>query len=181
MRLRSTARKSAAFFTTSHLRLPDAARLLPAGDPGLADQENPFARDPVASWLVVGEACGLRDDPWLPRVAVSPDWLSAFVITLALELPIYAGLLRKVMGARRALLVGFAVNALTHPVLWFLWPWFGPWWLWLTTGELLVFAVETFLVAASLRFQPEPRRAMMTAGMASMCANAVSAAAGLFF
>ena len=47
------------------------------------------------------------------------DWLRAFAVTLLVELPIYAALLRRWCRPRAGLGLGLLVNAITHPALWF--------------------------------------------------------------
>jgi hypothetical protein len=47
------------------------------------------------------------------------DWLQAFVFTQLVEVPIY----RRALGGRTA--VAFGASALTHPVVWFVFPRLG--------------------------------------------------------
>lgn len=77
-----------------------------------------------------------------------------------------------------ALAAGVAASSITHPLLWYAWPRFGPDWLWLGTGEGLVWAFEGVLYGAVLArgARPDPwRRGLLT----SVYANAVSTAVGL--
>jgi len=48
-------------------------------------------------------------------------WMSAFVLTQAVEMPIYVLACRQRAWPRR-LLVAFATSALTHPIVWFVIP-----------------------------------------------------------
>ena len=63
-------------------------------------------------------------------------WLLAFTFTQAVEIPIY----------RRAgapLWVAFAASALTHPVVWFLFPQAGLGWIWMVVwAELFAWLAE---------------------------------------
>ena len=50
-------------------------------------------------------------------------WLGAFCLTQAIELPVYLAAQRGAERSRaRALAVAFAASALTHPVVWYLFP-----------------------------------------------------------
>jgi hypothetical protein len=92
-------------------------------------------------------------------------WFCAFAWTIAIELPIYAVLLR-----RRWWLV-FVVNAITHPLLWFAFPRFEPYWRYVVVAELCVVVVEAIVIAAVTR-------RVRLAVAASIVANAVSALVG---
>ncbi len=103
------------------------------------------------------------------------DWLVAFGLTLATELPLLLRLLRGAGSRRRILGVGLAANALTHPVVWFVLPRFfqsfGPY----------VFVAETWAAGAEalvywLAFRKE---GLARAVAASALANAASLGLGL--
>ena len=49
-------------------------------------------------------------------------WAILFAMTYLLELPIYQGLLRRVVRLRQGLLLCLALNVATHPIVWFVWP-----------------------------------------------------------
>ncbi|HEY3356790.1 MAG TPA: hypothetical protein VGQ83_26300 [Polyangia bacterium] len=109
-------------------------------------------------------------------------WLPAFLLTCVLEVPIYA-LLRRRLGpprrhpVRRAALLGLAVNAVTHPCVWFLFPRLGlPYWRGLALAEVWVVVVEGVLLAAALRV---PRGRLWVPAGAALLANAVSLGVGL--
>jgi hypothetical protein len=74
-------------------------------------------------------------------------WVLAFLWTLALELPIYTAVLRH----RRVVAITFAVNAITHPLLWFVFPRFDPYWQYVLAGETCVIAAEALLVALAIQ------------------------------
>jgi hypothetical protein len=99
-------------------------------------------------------------------------WLTAFAWTLAIELPIYTLIIGRFL-PRWWSVVGlvFAINAVTHPLLWFAFPRLAPRWLYLATGEAAVIAIETLLVAVAIR---HPGRAFVAAA----AANATSWALG---
>ncbi|MCE9572298.1 MAG: hypothetical protein K8W52_04015 [Deltaproteobacteria bacterium] len=104
-------------------------------------------------------------------------WLLAFVWTLALELPIYTRWLRGSMRSGWALCgLVFAVNAVSHPLLWFVMPRLTPYPLYLAVGETSVVIVEALIIAAALRGRPGAAR---LAFLSSLTANAFSTAVGL--
>jgi hypothetical protein len=104
-------------------------------------------------------------------------WLVAFVWTLALELPIYTAWLRGAIRSGWALCgLVLAINAVTHPLLWFVMPRLSPYALYLAVGESGVVIVEALLIAVALRGRP---RALPIALAASLTANAFSTAVGL--
>ncbi len=70
-------------------------------------------------------------------------WWIAFLITQAIEIPIYMWMVPR----RRwpiQLLIAFGASAITHPFLWFAYPWYmpAPGWLLFFVGEGLVVLVE---------------------------------------
>ncbi|MBU6178320.1 MAG: hypothetical protein KGR69_01590 [Verrucomicrobia bacterium] len=66
-------------------------------------------------------------------------WLTAFAITQAVEVPVYLFAGRRLEAGRRWLLA-FGASAVTHPVVWFAFPWqTGSW-------ELCFISAETFAV-----------------------------------
>jgi hypothetical protein len=71
-------------------------------------------------------------DPW--------DWAWAFSLTIGVELPIVWAL-----AGRGALPRAALANTLTHPTLWFLFPRFAPYVLWVMVAELWVWLVEALL------------------------------------
>lgn len=112
----------------------------------------------------------------------------ALGLTLAVELPVYAVVLRYGwrLRLRVAVPTGLAVNLATHPVTWWsLRPWRDePWYPWLLVGaELAVCLVEwVLLTAAVARFGGPGRRWRPDAGplaLLSVLANAMSTVAGL--
>ncbi len=80
-------------------------------------------------------------------------WLTAFLITEAVEAPVYLALGRGVPLLRRILLA-FGASAVTHPLLWFLFDWdTESWWWSFGLGEGLVVIVEGMLARlAGFRF-----------------------------
>ncbi len=77
------------------------------------------------------------------------DWARAFLATQLIEIPIVTGWLWSRLGWS-ALGWAFLASAITHPLLWALWPRQGPRWLWLGAGELAVWLVEGALYAVVL-------------------------------
>lgn len=51
------------------------------------------------------------------------DWLNAFLVTQVVEIPIYVYAGRKLPAGRRWLLAAGA-STVTHPIVWFAFPWF---------------------------------------------------------
>jgi hypothetical protein len=94
------------------------------------------------------------------------NWLAAFLLTLAVELPLLA-LLAPTARRRRALLDGTAANLLTHPLAWYAVRELGASW-WLVEGCVLV--VEALVYVGCTRL-PVGRAWLMAA-----LANAVTAA-----
>lgn len=104
-------------------------------------------------------------------------WLSAFALTQAVEVPIYVRALRQgpqpsIERLSLALALGFAASAITHPIVWFVWPVLlpGDWLTMAIVAELFAITTE----AAWLRAFGLPR-ALAWAGLA----NAASVLIGL--
>ena len=109
-------------------------------------------------------------------------WLAAFVLTLLIEIPVFA-LVARLLGRKdagraplwRLLLAGAAGTCVTHPLLWFVWPrLFGDYSAYIVSGELLVAAIEAgtfYLIARPIR--------LPTAIAASFLANGLSFFVGL--
>ncbi len=92
-------------------------------------------------------------------------WFSSFLFTQLVEVPIYAVALRS-RGLRVALAVAFGASLITHPILWWVFPYIElPW---LTTVLLLELAVV--LVEAAYLRAWRVRRALWW----SLLANAMS-------
>lgn len=104
-------------------------------------------------------------------------WFTAFVWTLALELPSYAVALRGRLTGVRLLAVVLALNVATHPAIWFLLPRFEPWAAWFVLAEALVIAVEATLLRTPLVGCPLGRRDAL---LATTAANALSASVGFW-
>jgi hypothetical protein len=97
-------------------------------------------------------------------------WLHAFLLTQAIEIPLYLWAGRRVALCQRWLAAAGA-SAVTHPVLWFCFPWDrAPYVQCLVAGESFVVFTEAFLLA-----QAGYRRPLAV----SLMVNAASAAAGL--
>lgn len=113
---------------------------------------------------------------------MTPDfsqWLIAFAITCAVEIPIYtAWLFRRVPRWWMALVAAFAFQVATHPALWYVFPYFEPYWAYVTVAETCVVLVEAALVVAVVRAKPTPTRAIGLGLAASFTANAASTAVG---
>ena len=103
-------------------------------------------------------------------------WVAAFVLTLAIELPIAAWFLRRAEPdlARRLVLIVFA-NLVTHPAVWYI---FSQWFL---VGTLeYTLAAEGWAVAAEAVFYSVTIRGLRAnpAIVVSVVANAASFALG---
>jgi hypothetical protein len=84
------------------------------------------------------------------NAAYSALWRSVFLLALALELPMVALVSPR---ERRwwAVLSSLVGNAITHPLLWFVWPRLLPYGAAVITGELVAVAVEGALIAFAIR------------------------------
>jgi hypothetical protein len=104
-------------------------------------------------------------------------WIRAYAGTLLIEVPILSGWLWPELG-RGSLFWGVLASSLTHPVLWFLWPQWGPAWLWIGSAEICIWLFEGAVYAYALR---DPalgwawRRGIALSGLA----NGASLGAGL--
>ena len=108
------------------------------------------------------------------------DWLVAFFWTCILEAPVYYLVLRRhFKSIPRLLALTLLLNCATHPALWYAYPRFAPYWLWLIIAELSVATVEGLLIAIALRFRPSPPRALQIGLTASAAANLFSTVIGL--
>lgn len=108
-------------------------------------------------------------------------WLLAFVGTVVLEAPIVVLATRRRLGAARSAVVAFALQALTHPALWYALPRFEPYALWLVWAEGCVTLVEGLALAVVLHSWGEPRRRALARGLSiSLVANAFSTLIGLW-
>lgn|GEM_PF-2347534 len=58
-----------------------------------------------------------------PLNATAREYFKALVLTLALEWPVYFLFLRKYWKGSRLTLAVVVINLLTHPAVWFFWPW----------------------------------------------------------
>lgn len=113
-------------------------------------------------------------------VFLFPYWITAFAMTLAFEIPVFVLIGKKVMrevsavSIRRLIAAGALGTCITHPLLWFAWPYVvHDYTTYLITGEILVALVETvtfFLAVRGIRFRD--------AALASVAANSVSLALG---
>jgi hypothetical protein len=118
---------------------------------------------------------------WSP--AFFSAWLSAFVVTCLVETPYYVGF---AMGFRRlawprAIVASLALQMMTHPVLWLVWPFVEPdadgqpmsYEALVVLAETLVILVEGTLLGIMWR------GAWAQAYLASFVANAVSTLVGI--
>jgi hypothetical protein len=100
-------------------------------------------------------------------------WFAAFVWTLAIELPVYTIVLhRHARSWQRLCGLVLAVNAISHPVLWFAFPKLSPYWLYVLAGEACVIVIEALILASMIRN-------VRVALVASVLANLVSTVIGL--
>lgn len=107
-------------------------------------------------------------------------WLSAFVWTMAIELPIYAGFLRRWFEHWWApVLLCAACQATTHPILWFLAPRWEPYWSWVLICEACVVLAEAAIIAGVLQNQTPRRAEALRMGLVTaFVANLVSTLIG---
>ncbi len=103
-------------------------------------------------------------------------WLTAFILTLAIEIPIASVMLakREPRTGRRIALIAFA-NLATHPLVWFVFPkLLLPYLAQLTLAEFWAFGLEAIFY--TMVFNIRPARAALV----SFTANAVSATLGYY-
>jgi len=78
-------------------------------------------------------------------------WLTSFLLTNALELPVLLLVFRDV-SRKRVLLVGMLATSLTHPVLWWVWPHVvSDYTTAVLTGEILIVCVEAIVLGLGLQ------------------------------
>ncbi|MCC6159250.1 MAG: hypothetical protein IT350_14465 [Deltaproteobacteria bacterium] len=71
-------------------------------------------------------------------------WLSLYLKTLAIEIPIYALLSRPIVAPSRAILAAVLCSTITHPILIYGWPRLMPdYQTYIVSGEILVAIVES--------------------------------------
>lgn len=101
---------------------------------------------------------------------IDPLWATAFLLTLAVEVPLVAALAPR--GRRRfAALVAAGTQALTHPLAWIAFQ----------SGVLGWWSVELAVVAAEAIVYANTTARTTTAVMVSLLANAGSAALGFWW
>ena len=103
-------------------------------------------------------------------------WPAAFAVTLLVEVPVYLAALTLVAGirARTALGLAVAVNAVSHPLLWFVVvPALGAGLSAVLAAEALVLAGEAIALMAVLR------RDRLVLAAAALVANGLSFAVGV--
>ena len=108
------------------------------------------------------------------------DWFAAFLLTLAIEVPVAVFLLRRAEPdlLRAAALVVFA-NLMTHPMVWFVWTQ-----VFLIRTPEYVIAAETWAIAAEALFYAVvvrglgPGRAIVIAVVANAASFAVGRVVG---
>lgn len=89
-------------------------------------------------------------------------WLNAFLFTQAIEVPVYVAGLRRLGGQppwraapgplplRGQLLLALLLSAVTHPVVWFVWPRLVPSYpIMVACAEVFALTVEALLLAVS--------------------------------
>ncbi len=104
------------------------------------------------------------------------DWLSAFILTVGVELPVCWLLLRgppvkdwRILGAATA------ASAMTHPLLWFVMPaLFTDYWTYVVVCELGIVAVEALVLWLAV-----PTETVWRGLAASAAMNAASVVVGL--
>ena len=102
-------------------------------------------------------------------------WLKAFVLTILIECPVAAWVLRaKDIGRARLIVLLVFANLATHPVVWFVFPRLPlhPW-LSFALSETFAVLAEGVFFSAALRVRP------LRAMAASLAANALSLGVGL--
>ncbi len=102
------------------------------------------------------------------------EWGEAFAATLVLEALLIFPLCRTCR-VREVLIAFLTANCSSHPFLWFVYPLFEPYSLWVTTAEITIVAYEALVYRALLR----PCLSLSRAVAVSLVANSVSCLVGL--
>lgn len=140
-----------------------------------------------SGWDVVDDPVGMASD-----LTYVWAWLQAFAFTQAIEIPIYAHYLRHTrrqvsrdgIAAEMSMLEGsalsltsrcllaFGASAITHPFVWFIFPWLFPanYWMMVAFAECFAVGVEAFYLA---------KLKVERAFWVSLLANGMSAGIGL--
>ncbi len=106
---------------------------------------------------------------------VLSHWWTAFLLTLAIEIPLFVLLTRGTVPSWRAAIAGALCSCITHPLLWFVWRRvITDYFTYVVTGELIVAALESLIFFAIAR----PVRLLRAIGTAFV-ANGTSYGAGL--
>ncbi len=104
-------------------------------------------------------------------------WLLLYLKTLAVEIPIYALLTRRIVAPTRAILAAVICSTITHPLLIYGWPRLMPdYRTYIVSGEILVAILESVIFYVVARPIPWSR-----AIAASFIANAASFGLGVLF
>ena len=110
----------------------------------------------------------------MPDADMLAVWTRAFLLTLAIEAPlVLIGFAR--VGITKRIAIFFLANCLTHPALWFVFPRFDPYVIWLLLAETIVILVEWGVFAAAFRSTYSARYALLI----SFCVNFSSTLVGL--
>ncbi|MFT5432620.1 MAG: hypothetical protein ACI9OJ_003322 [Myxococcota bacterium] len=109
------------------------------------------------------------------------QWVAAFVWTLAVELPVYGAILRSSFSRWwHPTATAFVVNAITHPMLWALFPYFdGEYGTKVLVAEAVVWTVEAVVVVLVLRSRGR-QNAVVLGISAAFLANGLSTVFGLY-
>ena len=104
------------------------------------------------------------------------SWLGAFVVTQAVECPIYGWALRN---RSHRWLWAFALSAVTHPIIFFVFPTFFPadYWTYVSVAEAFAVGVET-LILQSLAVSSALRWALLANGASLLLGGSLRAVFG---
>jgi hypothetical protein len=110
----------------------------------------------------------------MPETTYLHQWTMAFMWTLLLEGAVVWFALREAP-TRRRISAFLAANCLSHPLLWFAFPSFEPYWVWVVCAETTVVVYEGLAYWAILR----PNISSIKAAAVSVAANCTSCLIGL--
>jgi hypothetical protein len=100
------------------------------------------------------------------------EWFVSFLLTCLVELPVFFSLLKN-QGRRVVLVAGLTMNAVSHPLLWFVFPLIFPRAYFILIGEITVIFLEYFILT---RFFRKERKDTLL--FVSFLVNALSFLAG---
>ena len=89
------------------------------------------------------------------------EWLTAFLLTLGIEIPVLVLLLRE-ENHYKTISAGFLMNLISHPTLWFILPSVLPKEQYIMLGEMTAYVIESILLLLFFRKEQKTRILLVT-------------------